>query len=212
MPHHKGGKAPMDSNHSVTDWINRLQVGDAAAAQPLFERYFAPMVQLARARVKDKQIRVADEEDVALSAFDSFCRSAKEGKFPRLDGRGNLWGLLVVIATRKAVDYVQRANREKRGGGAVRGDSAFGEPGIEQVIGTEPSPDIAAMMAEAFERRLDLLPSDTLRAVALLKLDGYTNEEIATKLTVDVRTIERKLNLIRSFWQEYRDEQRHDEE
>jgi DNA-directed RNA polymerase specialized sigma24 family protein len=201
----------MDSNGSVMYWINRLQAGDAAAAQPLFERYFGPMVGLARARLNGRPVRIADEEDVALSAFASFCRGAEQGKFPRLDGRKNLWGLLAVITTRKAADCLQRANREKRGG-AVRGDSAFGERGIEQVAGTEPPPEIAAMMAEEFERLLDLLPNDTLRAVALLKMDGYTNAKIAVKLKVDVRTIERKLNVIRSFWQEYRDEQRHDGE
>jgi hypothetical protein len=32
---------------------------------------------------------------VALSAFASFCRGARESRFPRLADRQNLWGLLL---------------------------------------------------------------------------------------------------------------------
>jgi hypothetical protein len=51
--------------------------------------------------------RVADEEDVALSAFDSFCAGAERGRFPDLKDRDNLWALLVTITARKAADLAQ---------------------------------------------------------------------------------------------------------
>ena len=41
-----------------------------------------------------------DEEDVALSVFQSLCDGVKSGKFSRLDDRVNLWALLVVITSR----------------------------------------------------------------------------------------------------------------
>src|SRR5229473_4615747 len=110
MPHQTGGSAHLTSNGSVTYWVGQLKAGDAAAAQPLFDRYFGQMVRLARARLQGKPPGcVADEEDVALSAFDSFCRGAEQGKFPQLKDRDNLWPLLVVITARKALDQVQRA-------------------------------------------------------------------------------------------------------
>jgi DNA-directed RNA polymerase specialized sigma24 family protein len=203
----------MASDHSVTDWIDKLKVGDDAAAQHMFERYFGPMVRLARARLKNKPRRDRDEDDVALSAFASFCRGAKQGKFPQLKNRDKLWGLLVVITRRKAVDELQRARRKKRGGGAVRGESAFAdnkssadERGIEQVASNEPTPQIAVLMAGEFERLLDLLPDETYRDIALMKMDGYSNDQIAATIERHVRTVERKLDDIRSFWKEYRDE------
>src|SRR4051794_14182513 len=88
---------------SVTLWVDGLKGGAAnAAAQPLWERYFDRLVHLARAGLRRNARGPADEEDVALSAFDSFCRGAAEGRFPRLEGRDDLWRLLVTITARKA--------------------------------------------------------------------------------------------------------------
>jgi hypothetical protein len=69
--------------------------------------------------------RFADEEDVALSAFDSFCRGVDLGRFPWLKDRDGLWALRVLITVRKAADLVQYNRRDRRGGGQVRGDSAW---------------------------------------------------------------------------------------
>jgi DNA-directed RNA polymerase specialized sigma24 family protein len=199
----------MTSNGSVTYWIGQLKAGDAAAAQPLFERYFARMVRLARARLRGRPGRVANEEDAASEAFASFCRRAEQGKFPQLKDSDDLWRLLVVITARKVIDQVERARRQKAGGGKVRGESAWGDGGIEEVIGAEPTPAFAAQTAEEYQRLLALLPDDTWRQVAVWKLEGNTNAEIAAKLPCVERTVERKLDVIRSLWQEYRDEGRH---
>src|SRR5262245_43166917 len=102
---------------SVTHWLGQLQAGDPAAAQPLWQRYFRRLVGLARQRLRHAPRRAADEEDVALSAFDSFCRGAEQGKFPRLHDRDNLWRLLVALTARKAVDLIRHEDRQKRGGG-----------------------------------------------------------------------------------------------
>src|ERR1051326_5822786 len=175
--------------HSVTYWILALKAGDHAAAQPLFERYFEHMVRLARARLGGCSRRCAAEEDVALSAFASFCRGVDAGKFPLLRDRHNLWPLLMVITARKAIDLRDRELAQKRGGGAVGGESDFHDPGrptdgkrgIEQVIDTEPSPEFVVELAEEMRILLAALPNETLRRVATLKLEGYTNDEIATR-------------------------------
>jgi hypothetical protein len=60
----------MSAGDSVVDWLDRLRNGDPAAAQPLRERYF---VRLARGRLSGLRRGADDEEDVALSAFKSFC-------------------------------------------------------------------------------------------------------------------------------------------
>jgi DNA-directed RNA polymerase specialized sigma24 family protein len=186
----------MSSADSVTHWLRQLQAGDRAAAQPLWERYFQQMVQLARHKLQNLPRRAADEEDVALSAFDSFCRGAEAGKFPQLDDRDSLWPLLVVITARKAADLIQHERRQKRGGGAVQD-----EPGLDQVIGHEPTPEFAAQVAEECCRLLEGLPDAGLRDVAQWKLESYTNDEIARKLGCVRRSVERKLQLIRSLWE-----------
>ena len=105
----------MSSAGSVTHWISRLKAGDHAAAQPLWEAYFRRLVDLARARLRGAPRRAADEEDVALSALDSFCRRAGEGRYPHLADRDDLWRLLVVITARKAVALVRHEGRLRRG-------------------------------------------------------------------------------------------------
>src|SRR5262245_47235933 len=92
----------MSSPGSVTHWLALLRAGEQGAAQPLWELYWARLVSLARRKLGEVPRRVADEEDVALSAFDSFCRRAQLGCFPQLSDRDDLWQLLVVLTARKA--------------------------------------------------------------------------------------------------------------
>jgi DNA-directed RNA polymerase specialized sigma24 family protein len=184
---------------SVTCWITQLQAGDQAAAEPLWGRYFERLVALARVRLLRAPRRAADEEDVALSAFHSFCRAAGEGRFPKLDDRDDLWRLLVVLTTRKAAHLLRDGSRLKRGGArCVHGGEE--EVDLELLVGAEPDPELVAEVAEECFRLLSRLDDDTLRSVVLWKMEGYTNEEIAVKLSCVPRTVERKLRLIREIW------------
>jgi DNA-directed RNA polymerase specialized sigma24 family protein len=188
----------MSSPGSVTHWIHQLKDGDADAAQKLWEAYFHRLVGLARKRLQGNACRAADEEDVALSAFASFCRRAEGGLFPQLSNRDNLWQLLVVITARKAIDLRVRDARVKHGGGVDQADPAL----LEEVIGREPTPEFAAMVADECQQLLAALQEGNLRQIALWKMEGYTNEEIAGKVACAVPTVERRLRLIRKVWQQ----------
>jgi DNA-directed RNA polymerase specialized sigma24 family protein len=185
----------MASLGSVSDWVRRLQSGDRTVAQKLWERYFQQLVRLARAKLGDTPRAAADEEDVALSAFDSFCCGAERGRFPQLSNRHDLWRLLVVITARKAADLAHYEQRQKRRG---RGNAV--EVDLEQLVALEPTPEFAAQPAEECERLLRSLGDAELRRVALSKMEGYTNGEIAERLGCGLRSVERKLRLIRSTW------------
>jgi DNA-directed RNA polymerase specialized sigma24 family protein len=192
---------------SVTDWIRALR-GDQfdEAAHRLWERYFAQLVLLARARLRSSPRGPADEEDAALSAFDSLCRGVADGRFMNLDGREELWRLLATITIRKATNQYQRERSLKRGGGRVVDEGALPgvrstEPvGLDQFISREPTPEFAALMADECRRLFASLRDDTLRHIALLKMEGYGNDQIATRLSCGERTVERKLDLIRKRW------------
>lgn len=196
---------------SVTLWLGNLKDGDLAAAQPLWERYFARLVAVARGKLKKVRRASAceDEEDAALSAFNSFCGGIARGRFPQLADRDDLWKLLVVITARKAMAQAQREGRQKRGGGRVVdeavlfGGGAGGDgsiAGLERIAGEGPTPEFAAMMAEECDRLLASLDDDSLRQVALSRMEGYTNDEIADQLGCARRTIARRLDLIRKTW------------
>jgi DNA-directed RNA polymerase specialized sigma24 family protein len=196
---------PDESRDSITQWIADLKGGDPGAANGLWERYFTRMVELARARLKASRGRDAgsDEEDAALSAFDSLCAGLARGQFPRLSDREDLWRLLVVITTRKVMAQARRQLREKRGGGLVRpaadlADSGPDDDGIlARAVGSEPTPEFAAMIAEEYRHLLERLDDDVLRKVAVLRMEGHTSDEIAEKLGCARRTVARQLALIR---------------
>ena len=76
------------------------------------------------------------------------------------------------------------------------------DDGMAQFLGREPTPEAAAQFTEDYERLLARLDDQTLRTIALRKLEGHTNEAIADELGTSPRTVDRKLNLIRKIWEE----------
>ena len=94
---------------SVTMWLHQLRDGDSLAAQKLWESYYCRLVRLARSKLRAMPRRSADEEDIALSAFDSFFRGVEAGRFPQLNDRDDLWQVLFMITERKAFDHIERA-------------------------------------------------------------------------------------------------------
>ncbi len=201
----------MTNEHSVSRWLDGVKAGDDASIERLWHRYFERLVRLARSKLPVHQRRAFDEEDVAISAFQSFCQRAASGKFPKLSDRNDLWRLLLTLTLRKAIFSIRHQTRRKRGGGRVMGESALvgGDRtplGLAEFLEDEPSPQDAVLFADDVERRLGQLTDATLKKVALRKLEGYGVEEIATELGASSRTVERKLRLIRSIWEEGRDE------
>src|SRR5262245_48701755 len=178
---------------SVTTWIGLLKTGQDEAAQRLWERFFPRLLEVARAKLRGLPRRATDEEDVALSAFHTLCRAATLGRVPQLNNREDLWRTLVLITSGKAVDQKRHQLAQKRGGvppGAADADSELAV--LEEVVGKEPDPAFAALVAEQCELLLRRLDDDEMRQIALLKLEGYTTEEIAERLQCSPRTVKRR--------------------
>ena len=188
----------MPTDDEVTVWLGQLQAGESAAARPLWEKYFHRLVGLARTRLKRSSRRATDEEDVALSAFHSFCRNAEAGSFPDLTDRNSLWRLLATFTLRKAAHHQRDACRLKRGGSVV---TDINPSVLEELVSREPEPVLAAEVAEECERLLSLLGDNELRRVALLRMDGCSVEEVAETIGCAPRSVKRKLQLIRGIWE-----------
>jgi DNA-directed RNA polymerase specialized sigma24 family protein len=192
----------MASDGSVTKWLGRLKDGDPAAVQQIWERYFNRLVGLARRKLGGAHPRVADEEDIALSAIDSFCRNAENGRFPQLMDRDGLWRLLVVITARKVFRLIRDQSRQKRGRRATESaQMPLDLPNLEEILSREPSPLMAAQIGEEYRRLLGLLDDPELESVALARMDGYSVDEIADKIGKAPRSVKRKLHLIRELWE-----------
>ena len=111
------------------------------------------------------------------------------------------------MTARKVVDLRRREGCQRRGGGRVKGESWLDKPGSEhdpaalaEIIGDVPTPEFAATMVEQCRLLLERLSNPDLESLALAKLEGYTNDEIAARLECSLRTVERQLHLIRKKW------------
>jgi RNA polymerase sigma factor (sigma-70 family) len=187
--------------------VAALKAGDPAAAQPLWERYYRQLVALARHKLQSSRRRAVDEEDIVQNAFHSFFQGVARGRFPQLNDRDNLWRLLVVITARKALDQIAHQHTKRQGGCAVQGESGISPGGperddaaIDRIVGDEPTPEFAAQVAEQYQRLLERLGDESLRRIAVWKMEGYTNDEIAAKLDRSKRTVTLKLEAIRMIW------------
>jgi DNA-directed RNA polymerase specialized sigma24 family protein len=189
---------------SITRWIKQLQEGDRAGAQRLWEIYIRQLVQLAHKKLRGLPPHLADPEDVALSAFRNFCLAAEQNRFPRLEDRHDLWQVLVMLTRNKAGDLRDYYRCGKRDHRLAQNESEMSpaEAGAfkELIASGEPDPHEAAAVADQCRRLLRLLPEDSLRRIALLKLEGYSNSEIAVQLQCAPATVERRLARIRSYW------------
>ena len=185
---------------SITEWLDQARVGDSTGYQQLWLRYYERLVRLARARLSARDRRVSDEEDLATMALAALFRALETGKLPEIQDRESLWRVLVTITDNKILDHVKYQKRQRRGDGKVRGHSAFldaqgegyGDP-------PDPTPQFAHEFGVVCEDLLDSLRED-LQRIAIWKMEGHTNREIAEKLGCVEESVRRKILLIRSQW------------
>jgi DNA-directed RNA polymerase specialized sigma24 family protein len=197
----------MDPGGSVTHCLNRCNAGNPGAGGPLgegdfarlaalvWERYFARLAALAGQKLRRRPGGACDGEDVAVSVFANFFRALARGRYPELRGRDALWRLLQKILEHKVLDRIKHAHRAKR-------DIRTVEDGlrVEDLAGREPTPEEAALLAEECQALITRLGDDRLRQIARLRVEGYTDNEVAARLGCSLRAVERKLEWIRHIW------------
>ena len=180
-----------EASQSITRLIRAVQDGSNTAVRPLLEAYFNRLVQLAGKRLQNLSGLGGYDEDVALRSFHSVYQRLRDPARPLdLSGRDDLWRLLATRTISRAIDLIRRH----------RPGEVPGEQDVSQLLSREPTPEEAAEVADECRRLLDSLPDPELRQIALWKVEGYTNEEIAARLDCVPRTIERKLSRIRLLW------------
>jgi RNA polymerase sigma factor (sigma-70 family) len=196
-----------NSTDSISEWLGRLKGGEVAAAQNLWDRYSEELLRVAKQRLGTSPRGIGDEEDVALSVFGSIFRGAAEGRFDHISTRDELWWLLLTITKRKTVDHIRRESAQKRHHHpdqsgrpprAIRPDSA--QISLNDLVSSSPTPDFLVALEEQYLRLLDKLRNDQLREIVVLRIEGYTVAEIAQKMNIGLRAVERKLQLIRAKW------------
>jgi len=190
---------------SVTRLLIDLHAGDPAvregAIAELVSRYTPELLGLIAARMNQRlQQRVAPE-DILQDVLVSFCNRQQRGDYT-LANRDQFLDLIVTISLNKVCSAARWEQRLRRD---VRREQSFDAPvtaGRSQIDPADPraaQPDAVAEITEEIERLLASLPPEC-REVALLRLEGYTTVEIARKLDRTPRTVERRLERVRTLW------------
>jgi RNA polymerase sigma factor (sigma-70 family) len=184
---------------SITRWIDLFRVGNADAAEQIWNRYFSSIVSVARAKLGLIPSCTLDPEDIALSAFHALYRAASANRLPEIQDRNGLWQSLILITAGKVIDAKRREFSQKRGGTTTERTPIHL---LELMEKDEQDPALAAMFSEQFELLLNQLEDRELQEIAILKLEGFTNDEIARRLDCGERTVKRRLAVIRRIWEE----------
>lgn len=184
--------------------LSELRGGNEEAARLIWHRFFDRVTHLAQAKLGSIPKRSMDEEDIAISAMNAMFIGVKEGRFNRLENRDDLWQILCMLTSRK----VASAWRKHVSGGSV-GESAITSPrdsggdvlGIQHIAEAAPDTDYLESLSCKCRELLEGL-DDRLREVAILRLHGYSNQEIAEKIGRSIKSVERYVKSIREEWTE----------
>ena len=196
----------MQDPSSISEWISKLrESGDEVAALKLWDRIHPKVRELSRRWLKriGKPVSV-DEDDVTISVFAALCERLRAKDFPDLKDRDGLWRLLILMTARQANDVAKTARALKRGGPSNMNDVDLDS--ISEIRAINADPAIEVMMMDQCEAMLRNLGDPELESVVLLKLEGYSNSEIAKELGYSRRTIQRMLTLVKDIWGSYVDE------
>jgi DNA-directed RNA polymerase specialized sigma24 family protein len=183
-----GSERKSQEDDSVAGFFQQLRLGNREGLEKLWQRFRPRLLGLATATLAGKSPGMTDAEDALQSAMVSFWQRAERGDFGDNLGQDDLWQILAVITKRKALRHKRREYTQSRGSGQV-----VSLP--DEVAGQECSPSAGLEYEELFN-----LLDPSLRTYALLRLLGYTNREVAAELGRSERSVERKLELIRTKW------------
>lgn len=198
------------ANDSVPELVERLRRGDEDAMRLVFDLFYDRLVGRAARELQGRPQGARDDEDIAQSTLRSFWNALQAGRLSALDDTQSLERLLMKMVARKAIDWLRYETADKRGGGKVRGDSAFPRTaprdevdGSVQIPGDASTPSAHAAAEEWWQHLFDQLPDDDCRRIVREKLDGATNHEIAERLGFSLRMVERRLQLVRKIWEHH---------
>ena len=173
------------------------RAGDEDAARQLFDRYVAQLVALARRRISQRIASRVDAEDIVQSVFRTFFQRARQGEF-QIDDPDDLCKLLVKITVHKTLRQIAFHKRAKRDAAKEAGQGDGESDHLMAVLASEPTPEETTTLLDQMEHFLSKLrPED--RRIIEMRMEGYSNVEIANRLGITDRKIRRLMERVRGL-------------
>lgn len=196
----------MNNKGSVSRLVSMLRRGDQHAIGQLWDRFYPELVDVVRHRLNRSVAQVVDEDDIASASLLSLFRRTEAGQFAGVCDRGEFWALLLRIAERKLVNRYRYESTLKRGAGKVGNEASFSGSSDGDDLSILAScgrrdltPDYVVILKDTVFSMLEAAPQE-VRQIVIMRLHGYSNDEISLQIDRSVSTVERRLRGIRRHW------------
>lgn len=196
---------------SITRLLGPFRENDPDAAARIWGRYQSLLVELASRWLGGFPRRVADEEDIAHTAFLTCWKQVTACKYPELTDRQDLERILRDLVKKAALDYKRRQKSEKRGGGQVQEESTIGicqDSSAAKGFAAIPdpaslTPDELAEFRNLWVRLFEEL-TESERQIAIARLADFTvtDKELALAMKCSVSLVRLRLQAIRRKWKD----------
>ena len=176
--------------------VDLWRQGDEEAARQIVHRYMDRLLMLARRRISQRLASRVDPEDIVQSVFRTFFVRLKDGRFVFAE-QDDLCKLLMRITLHKTLRQVAFHKAAKRDPTLEAERGEHHQEQLLALLGREPTPEAAVAFLDQLEHFLSQL-QPLERQILELRMQGYTNEEIAAKLDLRYdRKIRRVLERVR---------------
>lgn len=186
----------------LSDCLDRVRNGETDAIALLYSRFLDRSVRLAKSQLNVGEDHLIDDEQAAMSALESLIVRVRSGNYAEIKDHVTLWKLLARIIHRKLIKYRRSMYGPKRSPSLPMlrmspndGDSTANAK--IPVATNEPSPLSAMIASDTLNQILDSLKEPEARTVLLLRLEGYSEAEIAEKLKHSRNWVNRRTQTIR---------------
>lgn len=187
-----------DFDAKFTTIFQRIKGGDDDAFTELYQTLKERLKEVAQRKIKiiGAPTQATDEDDIVDSVFMRFRKRAMGDYFSDYSDRKALWFLLVKITHDRVIGlarYEGSAKRDKSRTASLEGNT------IESF---QQSADALVQLQDTLRFLLENLENDKfrLREIAGYVLQEYPKPEIAERIGISTRTVERRIELLKKRW------------
>jgi RNA polymerase sigma-70 factor, ECF subfamily len=178
------GTGEISKPRTAQDLFNLVKTGDQKALKELFTIYFPRLNDFARKIVRDEGI----SEDIVQEAFLKVWE--KRGEIESL----HIEAFLFKMVRNRCLDYIKHLKVISNRLYEIQETWRYEELYRIDFVGNEPYLLIEQELKTRIERTIQDLPGKCREVFVLSRLNGLKNREIADKLNISIKNVERHLN------------------
>lgn len=174
--------------------FDQVKTDDQKALEQLFSIYFARLNDFAKRVTKDNII----SQDIVLEVFLKVWEN--RSKIESL----NLEAFLFRLVRNSCIDYIKHLKVENNRMQKIEISTKHEELYRIDFVGNEPYILIEQELKNKIEKTVQSLPNRCREVFILSKIEGLKNKEIAEKLNINIKNVERHLNrALQSFYKNF---------